>query len=229
MEKYYYAYDKRYKQIHDMNLQWSSDEPTPILQEVISRYEIQKTDSILEIGCGEGRDSLWLLEQGYHVLGTDISAEAIAYCKKKNPKFSDSFAQLDVCKEKLRQTFQLIYSVAVIHMLVNQEDRNRFLTFIQEHLNENGYGLILTMGDGAYEISGDITKSFDNVKRTHQQTGQEVTVAATSCRMVNFETLEKEISDNGLRIVEKGITSIDPDFPQIMYAVVKRCDFNSNN
>lgn len=222
MEKYYYAYDKRYRQIHNMNLQWSTDVKTPILQEVISRYGIQKTDNILEIGCGEGRDTLCLLEQGYHVLGTDVSEEAISYCKKKDPRFSHSFFQLDVCKEKLQQTFQFIYSVAVIHMLVNQEDRNHFLTFIREHLNKNGYGLILTMGDGEYEVSGDIAKAFDDVKRTHQLTGQEVTIAATSCKMVSFETFEKEIGDNGLHIVEKGITSIVPDFSQIMYAVVKK-------
>ena len=221
MEKYYYAYDKRYRQVHDMNLQWSSDEPTPILQAMISRYGIQKTDSILEIGCGEGRDALWLLKQGYHVLGTDISEEAIAYCQKKNPGFFHSFAQLDVCKDKIPQTFDLIYSVVVIHMLVKQEDRNQFLSFIRDHLNENGYGLILTMGDGKTEMSGDITKAFDNVKRTHQMTGQEVTIAATSCRMVGFESFEKEISHNGLHVVEKGITSIKQHFPEIMYAVVK--------
>ena len=59
------------------------------------------------------------------------------------------------------------------------------------------------------------------MKRTHQVTGQEVTIAATSCRMVSFETFEKEISDNDLLIVEKGITSINQHFPEIMYAVVK--------
>lgn len=222
MGKYYQAYDKRYQQIHDMNLQWSSDVVTPILQELITQYGIRKTDKILEIGCGEGRDALWLLEQGYNVLGTDVSEEAISYCKKKKPKFSHLFFQFDVCEELLPQTFKFIYSVSVIHMLINQEDRNRFLTFIRDHLNEDGYGLILTMGDGEYEVTGDITKAFDKVKRTHQGTGREVAVAATSCRMVSFATFEKEISDNGLCIVQKGITSIVPDFPQIMYALVKR-------
>ena len=113
-------------------------------------------------------------------------------------------------------------SISVIHMLVNQEDRNRFLTFIRDHLDEDGYGLILTMGDGEYEVTGDITSAFDSVKRTHQETGQEVAVAATSCRMVNFATLEQEIANNGLHILQKGITSIIPDFPQIMYALVTR-------
>ena len=222
MEKYYQAYDKRYRQIHALNLQWSSDAVTPILQELIVQLGVRKTDKILEIGCGEGSDALWLLEQGYSVLATDVSNEAISYCKKKNPKFSHLFFQLDACEERLPQTFKFIYSVAVIHMLVNQEDRNHFWTFIRNHLDEDGYGLILTMGDGEYEVTGDITKAFDNVNRTHQGTGQEVSIAATSCKMVNFATLEQEITGNGLHILQKGITSIRPDFPQIMYALVKR-------
>ena len=45
---------------------------------------------------------------------------------------------------------------------------------------------------------------------------------ACDCRMVNFETFEKEIRDNGLHMVEKGITSIVPEFPQIMYALVQK-------
>lgn len=195
---------------------------TPILQELTVQFGIRKTDKILEIGCGEGRDALWLLEQGYDILATDVSKEAISYCKKKNSKFSHLFFQLDVCEERLPQTFKFIYSISVIHMLVNQEDRNRFLTFIRDHLDEDGYGLILTMGDGEYEVTGDITSAFDSVKRTHQGTGQEVAVAATSCRMVNFATLEQEIANNGLHILQKGITSIILDFPQIMYALVKR-------
>lgn len=222
MVKYYQAYDKRYHQIHNLKLQWSSDVVTPILQELIVRFGIRQTDKILEIGCGEGRDALGLLEQGYDVLATDVSKEAISYCKKKSPKFSHLFFQLDVCEECLPHTFKFIYSIAVIHMLVNQEDRNRFLTFIRDHLDEDGYGLILTMGDGEYEATGDIASAFDSVIRTHQGTGEEVAVAATSCRMVNFATLEQEIANNGLYILQKGITSIIPDFPQIMYALVKR-------
>ena len=194
----------------------------PILQELIVQYGIRKTDKILEIGCGEGSDALWLLEQGYDVLATDVSKEAILYCKKKSPKFSHLFFQLDACQERLSQTFKFIYSVAVIHMLVNQEDRNHFLTFIRNHLDEDGYGLILTMGDGKYEVTGDITKAFDNVNRTHQGTGQKVSVAATSCRIVNFTTMEQEITDNSLYILQKGIASIIPDFPQIMYVLVQR-------
>ena len=47
-------------------------------------------------------------------------------------------------------------------------------------------------------------------------------IHSTSCKIVSFTTLERELEGNGLSIVEKGITSIEPGFPVIMYALVKK-------
>lgn len=222
MEKYYNAYDKRYQQIHSMDLQWASDAPSPIIWEIMERYGIAADRNILEIGCGEGRDALYLLKNGYDVLASDISQEAIRYCREKAPLYRDRFIQLDVCKDDFPKTFDLIYSIAVIHMLVEQDDRDRFLTFIREHLRPGGYGLILTMGDGEAEVSSDTAKSFEDAPRIHQETGRELCIAATSCRMVSFAAFHRELRENGLSVVEEGLTSILPDFPTIMYTLVKR-------
>ena len=51
--------------------------------DIIQKYHISFQDSILEIGCGEGRDARAVLEKGYNLLATDISKEAIEYCKKQ--------------------------------------------------------------------------------------------------------------------------------------------------
>ena len=40
--------------------------------------------------------------------------------------------------------------------------------------------------------------------------------------MVSFDTFEKELEQNGLVILEKGITSAMPDFNSLMFAVVKK-------
>lgn len=220
MEKYYHAYDKRYRQIHSMELQWASDAPSPIIREIMERYGIGTDRDILEIGCGEGRDALWLLKNGYHVLASDVSQEAVRYCREKAPPYRDQFIRLDVCRDDLHHTFDLIYSIAVIHMLVDQDDRDLFLSFVRDHLRPDGFGLILTMGDGEAEVSSDTTRSFEDAPRTHQETGREVLIAATSCRMVSFATFGRELRENGLSVVEKGLTSI-PDFPSIMYALVR--------
>lgn len=126
MKKYYEAYDERYKGIHGLNEAWTSDEPTRIVYETISKYGITKKAKMLEDGCGEGRDSAFLLEKGYGLLATDVSGEAIRYNQELFPRFKDNFGVLDVIKDRLDSRFDFIYSVAVIHMLVDDEDRAAF-------------------------------------------------------------------------------------------------------
>ena len=220
--KYYEAYDERYKQIHSMNLEWEASVHSPIMDEILAKLEVNQKSKILELGCGEGRDAIHLLQQGYDVLASDISPEAISFCQKKVPEYADKFMVLNACEDSWDKTYDLIYSIAVLHMLVLEEDRNKFLAFVREHLNENGYGLILTMGDGEMERSSDISSAFDKQERVHVETGTKVCIASTSCKIVSFTTLEREIEENGLSIVEKGITAIEPGFPMIMYAIVKK-------
>ena len=52
---------------------------------VLTAVEVNKvTSSIVEFGCGNGRDSIYLANQGFHVFATDLSAETI----RKNQKVS---------------------------------------------------------------------------------------------------------------------------------------------
>ena len=75
--KYYTAYDERYKTAHKNGISWSSNKSSPIVMEVIEKYNIELEQCLLEIGCGEGRDSRTVLENGFNLISTDISNEAI--------------------------------------------------------------------------------------------------------------------------------------------------------
>ncbi len=220
MKKYYEAYDKRYKQVHDKGLKWSTDSNTEIVEEIINKHHLEKR-KILEIGCGEGRDARYLLNKNYNVLATDISPEAIDYCIKNDITHKDHYKVIDVLKDKIKDKYGFIYSVACLHMLVLDEDRNKFYEFIYNHLDNNGYALILTMGDGTKEKSSDISKAFNNIKRIHQESNQEIDVAETSCRIVNFDTLFKEVNNN-FEVIEYGITAIENHFDKIMYILIKK-------
>ena len=219
--KYYEAYDDRYRQIHSQNLQWFYDDPTPIVSEVIRDFGIDKSGKLLELGCGEGRDAIALLRQGYDLLATDISPAAIQFAREKWPEFAKNFAVLDCVAGEMDKKFEFIYAVAVVHMLVEDTDRDAFYTFIRTHLVPNGVALICTMGDGQIQRKTDIHTAFDLQERTHEQTGKPVQIASTSCRVVDFETFRAEIMRNGLQIIREGITAAPPDFPQMMFAIVK--------
>ena len=94
-KKYYQAYDQRYKTVHEKGLSWSSDLCTPIVMETIHKYNITSNHQLLEIGCGEGRDSRVVLENGYDLMATDISNEAIQYCKQVISNYKNHFYVLD--------------------------------------------------------------------------------------------------------------------------------------
>lgn len=221
MKKYYEAYDLRYRQVHEKGLAWFGGQPTPIVGEVLAKYGVQPDAPLLEIGCGEGSDAAFLLQRGCNLTATDVSPAAIAYCQKKYPHWAERFSVLDCLKDDTSARYDFIYAVAVLHMLVPDEDRQRLLTFLRDHLTEQGVGLIVVMGDGEMRRATDISAAFDLQERTHQSSGQRMMLASTSCRIVTREELRGEIRQAGLGIAEMGDTSWD-DMPFAMYAVVKK-------
>ena len=217
---YYEAYDERYKTVHAQQIRWFGDEPSAVVGETICRYQIHKRMNILEIGCGEGRDAIPLLKNGYTVLATDVSPEAVRYCRDLCPEYETCFQVLDCIHEKITQKFDFIFADAVIHMLVRDEDRSAFFQFVYNHLKADGTALICSMGDGEMQRQSDIATAFELQERTCGE--KTVMVAGTSCRMVDFPTLEREITAAGLTMVEKGMTEIPENFPCMMYGVVRR-------
>lgn len=221
-KSYYEAYDDRYRQVHGEDLRWFSDMPSEIVAETITEFHIGPEDKCLEIGCGEGRDARYLLGRGFDLLATDISPEAVDYCRRENLGFESRFQVLDCVKDRLDGKFDFIYGIAVIHMLVMDADRNGFYQFIRHQLADDGIALICTMGDGEIEWSSDISMAFELRERQHPQTGKGMMLAGTSCRVVSFATFHRELKENGLEILKQGITAVEPDFPRMMYAVVRR-------
>lgn len=217
--KYYTAYEERYKMAHARGVSWSSNVSTPIVMEVIEKFCINHSQRLLEIGCGEGRDSRTVLEHGFQLTATDISKEAIAYCKWEMPEYAGQFRALDCLSGELDEKFDFIFAIAVLHMLVPDGDRDGFYAFIRSHLTANGIALICTMGDGEVERQSDIRAAFELQERNHES--GKMMVAGTSCRMVSWNTFEKELARNGLTVMENGITSSLPDFNSLMYAVVR--------
>ena len=227
MRKYYEAYDARYRQTHEAGLEWFTQDASRIVAQTIEKYGVTKESRMLEIGCGEGRDARHLLQAGYDLTATDVSAEAIRHCREKLPQFAERFRVLDAVAEMPAEQYDFVYAIAVLHMLVEDDDRAAFLRFVRGSLKEDGIALLCMLGDGKVQRSSDISTAFDLQERTHGQTGRTLNIASTSCRMVDEETLDAELKRAGLLLVERSMTTIEeyamPGFlPQMTAVVVKR-------
>jgi len=220
---YYKAYDKRYGQVYEKNMLWSSKDRTPEVIESIISNNISQNDKILELGCGEGRDALYLLDNGYNVLAVDYSITVIDKCRKlSNNKYYSNFRQFDIMEDKIDVKFKFIYSIAVLHMFVLESHRNKFLSFIREHLEDDGKCLICILGDGVNEYTSNIDEAFNDVDRKILNSDIDIKVAATSCRIVNWKNLEKELIKNSLKVEKKWISRKVPEFNPAMCVIVSK-------
>ena len=223
MNNYYKAYEKRYRQVYKNDMLWSSRHFTPDVINFLNTYKIGFKDRILDLGCGEGRDAIYLLKKGYNVLAVDYSLSAINMCNKLTSyKYKEHFKQFDIIEDKMEERFKYIYSVAVLHMFVLSEHRNKFLSFIETHLEENGRCLLCVRGDGKQYYATNVKKAFKNVKRVVMNNNMILNVATTSCEVVNWGQLEREILQNNLIIKKKWISNVIPEFNKSMCVIIKK-------
>lgn len=95
--------------------------------------ELQKEGKIrgnvLDAGCGPGRTSLYLAEQGLNVLGIDISHNAVERAKRKAAERRSSvrFLQTDICVlSGYDNSFDTVIDIGCLHSLSNENARRNY-------------------------------------------------------------------------------------------------------
>jgi len=99
------AYDKHAEQRDRGGIEpWKARERERFLH----RLKGERRASLLEIGAGPGRDSLYFQEQGLDVTSTDLSEEMVRLCREKglNARVMD-FSRLDFPDESFDAVFAL--------------------------------------------------------------------------------------------------------------------------
>lgn len=105
---------------------WATSlEPSRLVKKFASELIKNKLhkEPVLEIGCGNGRDSLFLCSKGFDVVGIDVCAQAVVLARKNKrvinkQAVSGRIVFKNACAEKLpfaNQSFGSIYSIGVLH------------------------------------------------------------------------------------------------------------------
>lgn len=71
------GFDPAYKQYGVIDI-----EPSPHIVKLVPKYKEGGLERVLDHGCGTGRHVVYLAEQGFYVVGTDISQVAIQYARE---------------------------------------------------------------------------------------------------------------------------------------------------
>jgi 2-polyprenyl-3-methyl-5-hydroxy-6-metoxy-1,4-benzoquinol methylase len=142
--------------------------------------------SILDVGCGSGRDSKYFSDRGFNVTGIDLTPEFIDIASRYNP--AATFRLRDMRNiESLNQSFDGLWSCASF-LHIPASDAQGTLEGFNRILNPDG-AMFLSVKKGEGEKTVPYMNSTERFYTFYSQEGIERLV-----RAAGFDVLENSIS-----------------------------------
>lgn len=116
--------------------------PTKIFVDFFDRYD-KPHARILDVGCGQGRDALFIARQGHKVVGVDLSAngvrDLVSAARREGLAIEGVVA--DIRTYRPNGQFDVILLDRTLHMLPTP-DRLAVLKVLLDHVGKGGWVLI---------------------------------------------------------------------------------------
>ena len=143
LDELFYFCDKPFWEIgyHDKAVSTFAKGPTNDIADVYRNFK--PNSCILDVGCGEGRNSIFLTEQGHKADAFDLSEAGIEKAKSiaAVKGLSVNFFVCDLSKFVFDKDYDVILSHGVLH-LPEKTVRDRFITEAQKSTKPSGYNII---------------------------------------------------------------------------------------
>ena len=119
---------------YDTNKNKTRDLDKKVTEETLSKYTFK---SVLELGCGTGKNTKWLLSVGAEVIGLDFSQEMLTIAKESITDKRAQFKKADLNDdwEVVDQYADLVTSSLTLEHI---EDLNAIFRQANKKLKENG-------------------------------------------------------------------------------------------
>ena len=117
------------------------EEECDFIEQAFQKYSNLKVKNILELGCGTGGHAVPLASRKYEITGLDASTVMLNTAKEKSSKLGLKIdPQLsDIRDFKLNKKFDsVICMFAVLNYLTRNEELEKTLKTVREHLNKGG-------------------------------------------------------------------------------------------
>ena len=169
---------------YDTNINKTRDVEAVAIRDVLSDIHFNKC---LEIGCGTGKNTAWLVTKGANVLSVDLSEEMLVMARQKITANNVSFVKADVTQnwDFTTDTFDLVVTSLVLEHIENLET---IIKLIAQHLATGG---ILYIG----ELHP--SKQYTGSKARFQTEAGEQLVPAFTHHLTDFTDAAK---NNGLEL-----------------------------
>ncbi len=133
---------------------WTSQKPPTELVKLIKEGKI-KPCKVIDVGCGEGRYSVYLAKKGFDVLGIDLSETAIQRSKEyaRTVRSKAKFESMDIADlSNLSEKFDFVFEWALLHHILPPQ-RQKYAKDISRILKSGGKYLSVCFNDNTPQLS----------------------------------------------------------------------------
>lgn len=186
-------------------------DPSTFAKFIIGFMEPEK--KLIELGCGNGRDSVYFAQQKINVTAIDQIEEEMDYLNKKHSLYNLNFKADDFTNLDTDKKYDYIYSRFTLHS-VNEEAEKRVFNWITKQLNDEGLFFleVRSINDPMFQKGEKISES-ENVT-THYR------------RYLNFDETIEKLENRGLKIIYKlesqGLAKYKDDDPTLIRIVAQK-------
>ncbi len=161
--------------------------PSPFARYFVDKY-MSQGQRILDLGCGNGRDSIFFARHGLYVTGVDQCAQEIARIGANEYGHRLRLVACDM-SEFPRNDYHAIYSRFSLHA-VSEATENILLAELSRSLVENGLFAL------------EVRSTKDDLFGVGQPAGRNAFVSTHYRRFIDFYEIQEKIKALGFRIVE---------------------------
>ncbi len=189
--------------------------PSKFAEDIISYLD--KGKSIVDLGCGNGRDSLHFMNNGLYVIGVDGSEAAIYNLKMKHGYNNNiNFVCGDFVHSGsiYNKKYSYFYSRFSLHA-INDEKQHILLENIYKHLEEGGYLFI------------EVRSIRDDIYGKGKEVGRNAFIFNEHYRrFIVKEELVSELNKLGFNIIlaeeKKGFAPFNNEDPIVLRVIAKK-------
>jgi len=123
--------------------------PTEELVDFIGSIGFQKDTRVIEFGCGEGRDSIFLAKSGFKVTAVDIAPSAIQraeeWASREGVEVDFQVNDVTALKDMPDESFDLGVNIGCLQMFPRYDDRRKHFSEAFRVLKPNGVFFLCNM------------------------------------------------------------------------------------
>ncbi len=199
-------YWNTYYKTHRINLENST------FAKYVLKHLLQNK-KLIDLGCGNARDSIYFSQHNISVLGIDYADDEINYLNEKYANNNLTFSTQDMCAMTDLGKFDYIYSRFSLHA-ISGKGEDSLLTWIFNSLIKDGYFFLEARSDKDSMLNqGSKISNNENITDHYR-------------RYLNFEDIKSKIKNLGLIIIEAveqdNLSVVGEDNPVLIRIIAKK-------